>query len=342
MKEKISFVAIGQAGGNIGKLLEEKGYSVLYINTSKEDLQTLTGVKYTYHIPQGEGCNKDRLKAKQLVIDDFDNIAKEIDLKLKTKVIYLLFASGGGTGSGAGPMLMDLLLDEKKTVGAVTILPSIKESIKSQINCYECFSELAAIEASSGIFVLDNDKGERLSINSQFVDLLDEFIQIPEKHKSVSGNIDKAELEESMKARGMSLLAKSKDAGTADILKALSSSVFAPMEADQVLKYITISIHGSLDMPEIEKAVGVPLDTFQTYNDSNTLCMLSGLSYPKTRLDAVYQRIAENRETVLRNMQSAAETKLNEDVNFLSGITKPQKEEKPKSKRDIMNKYFKG
>mgnify|MGYP001044464212 FL=1 len=29
MKKKIGFVAIGQAGGNIGKLFEDRGFSVL-------------------------------------------------------------------------------------------------------------------------------------------------------------------------------------------------------------------------------------------------------------------------------------------------------------------------
>ena len=115
MKKKISFVAVGQAAGNIGKLFEQKGYAVIYVNTSQEDLDTLEKAKFKYHIPQGEGCNKDRRKAKQLVIDDFDNIAAEIESKVKADMIFVIFASGGGTGSGAGPMLIDLLIDEGKT-----------------------------------------------------------------------------------------------------------------------------------------------------------------------------------------------------------------------------------
>ncbi len=41
-------MAIGQAGGNIGRLLEEKGFTVLFINTSKEDLDTLDNSKFKY------------------------------------------------------------------------------------------------------------------------------------------------------------------------------------------------------------------------------------------------------------------------------------------------------
>lgn len=148
MKKKISFVAVGQAAGNIGRLFEQKGYAVLYVNTSREDLNTLEDAKFRYHIPQGEGCNKDRRKAKQLVIDDFDNIVAEIDSKVKAEMIFVIFASGGGTGSGAGPMLMDLLIDEGRTVGAITIIPSSEESVKSHINSYECFTELTRISGS--------------------------------------------------------------------------------------------------------------------------------------------------------------------------------------------------
>ena len=78
MLDKIGFVAVGQAGGNIGRLFEARGFKVLYLNTSHEDLDTLKGVKYVHHIAGGEGCNKDRNKAKQLVIDDFENISREI------------------------------------------------------------------------------------------------------------------------------------------------------------------------------------------------------------------------------------------------------------------------
>ena len=55
MKKKISFVAVGQAAGNIGRLFEENGFSVIYVNTSQEDLDTLEKAKFKYHIPQGEG-----------------------------------------------------------------------------------------------------------------------------------------------------------------------------------------------------------------------------------------------------------------------------------------------
>ena len=116
-------------------------FSGISKNAEKES----TKAAFNSSIPQGEGCNKDRKKAKQLVIDDFDNIAAEIESKAKSEMTFVIFASGGGTGSGAGPMLIDLLIDEGKTIGAITIIPAPDESVKSHINSYECFSELTEI-----------------------------------------------------------------------------------------------------------------------------------------------------------------------------------------------------
>lgn len=342
MKKKISFVAVGQAAGNIGRLFEEKGYAVIYINTSQEDLDTLEKAKFRYHIPQGEGCNKDRRKAKQLVIDDFDNIAAEIESKAKSEMIFVLFASGGGTGSGAGPMLIDLLLDEGKTIGAVTVLPAPDESVKAHINSYECFSELTEIAGMGACFIIDNGNGDKLELNVAFADSLTAFLEIPEKHKSVKGNIDRAEIMETLKAHGMSVVIRSKGKESADVIHAVKGNALAPLEPDRAVKYIAASLAGGVKMSDLEKAFGTPVDTFQTFNDEETICCISGLTYPQARLNAVYNKVAENKELIKKNLAAAREAGLKDGVNFLDEMEPPKKAEnrKPQSKRDIMSKYL--
>lgn len=344
MKEKIGFVAIGQAGGNIGKLLEERGCTVLYVNTSKEDLDTLDHTKFKYHILGGEGCNKDRHKAKQLVIDDYDNIAQEIDNKLNTDIVFCIFSSGGGTGSGAGPMLIDLLIDDGKTVGAITVIPSVEESIKSQINSYECFTELTSIEGTASMFILDNNRGDKIGLNPVFVDNFVDFLEIPDKHTSIKGNIDKAEIKEALKAHGMAVITTTKEKNVPSLIDTFRENVFAPVEPDRAIKYITLSSLDELSMNELQKAIGVPLDTYQTFNDTVTICLLSGLSFPKTRFDDVFKKIESNKEIIMKNLNATKDAGMKEDFNFLAGSSQKnmimQPEVKPKSKRDIMKKYF--
>lgn len=345
MKDKIGFLAIGQAGGNIGKIFEEKGYTVLYINTSQEDLDTLSKAKFKYHITGGEGCNRDRHKAKQLVIEDYDNIAQEIDNKIKTDIIYCIFASGGGTGSGAGPMLMDLLIDDGKKVGAITVIPSINEPVKRQINFYECFSEMDGIDGSASIFAIDNDKGDKLQLNPIFVDAFTALLDIPYKHKSEKGNIDIAEIKEALFSHGISIVTTTKDKGVPALIKTFNDNIYAPLENDRAIKYITLSSFDEISNTELEKAVGITVDTFQTYNEDMTICMLSGMTYPKTRLDAALQKIEANKDIIVKNLAAPKESALKNDVNFLAGLNnnKPasQSDQKHKTKRDITNKYLK-
>ena len=49
-----------------------------------------------------------------------------------------------------------------------------------------------------------------MSINTSFVDDFCSFLEVPEKHKSVKGNIDKAEIMETLSAHGMALVTSRK------------------------------------------------------------------------------------------------------------------------------------
>ncbi len=340
---KIGFIAVGQAGGNIGQLFEEKGYQVLYINTSNEDLDTLKDAVHKYHIPSGEGCNKDRNKAKQLVFDDYDNIAVKIEETMSCDIIYVIFASGGGTGSGTGPMLVELLLQDNNSVGVITILPSQEESIKSQYNSYECFSELVKINNIASCFILDNDKEDRMNINSIFVNAFDAFIHVPELYKSDKGNIDNAEVMESLKAPGMAILQGYSDTVLSKIVDSINDNIFAPIEQDRKIKYITGALPENIkDFSEIVKATGTPIDEFRAYTDNKAVLLLSGLSYPAERLDVIHSFIQDNKDVILKNTAPTQGIDMKLDIDFFgsqSAVAEPKKDN-PKSHRDILNMYL--
>lgn len=354
MKNKIGFVAVGQAGGNVGFLLEKAGYSVLYLNTSQEDLETLKEAKYKHHIAGGEGCNKDRMKAKQLIMDDFEVINRKISDSLSCEMIYVIFSSGGGTGSGAGPMLSDLLvnayLDTEVSIGVITILPALSESIKANLNCYECFSELAEIEGLGSIIALDNNRMEKMALNQKFAKTFTSFLEIPQKHKSERGNIDKAEILETLRASGMLQITDipvQQAKNTSVISESFRRGIYADLEDDGIVKYITISVSGSLDMEQLQKDIGIPIDIFQTYNQKSTICCLSGLSFPDKRLNLVYDKIHENKDRISQVLSDKQPQSM-KSISFLSGVqttsSKSIKSVESKGKtssRDVMAKYLK-
>ena len=367
MKNKIGFIAVGQAAGNIGLILEQKGYKVLYINTSQEDLDTLSNAKFKHHIKDGEGCNKDRLKAKQALMDDFESISRKISEGLGAcEFVYVIFSSGGGTGSGAGPMLADLILGDMEegllqiqNVGIITILPALDEPIKANINSYECFSELSQIDGLASTIILDNSYGDKIVINQKFVKTFTSFLEIPNKHKSERGNIDKAEIMETLKATGMMQIIQisAKESKTDVLLEKLNKGFYPAPEGDGILRYLAISqANCQIDLNILQMNVGIPLDIFQTYNEHSTIIGLSGLTYPAIRLKQTYEKIEASRERVLQSLEANTKIELKEGINFLQETTrsKPVKERRRlaednstskssgTSRRDIMKKYMKG
>lgn len=96
-------------------------------------------------------------------------------------------------------------------------------------------------------------------------------------------------------------------------------------------------------MPDIEKAVGTPIDNFQTFNRDETICCLSGLTYPQSRLEAIYRKVSENRDVIKKNLEATHETGLKKNVNFLEELEPAGRQTQagnPLSKRDIMSKYL--
>ena len=341
MKSSIGFIAVGQGGGNIGSLFEKLGYSVLFINTSNEDLSTLSEAKHTYHIKNGEGCNKDRDKAKDLIFEDFAAISEQIHQKLKEEYIYVIFSSGGGTGSGSSPMLIDLLIQHTdKKVGAITILPSRSEPLKAFINAYECFKEIEEIENTCATFVLDNSRGDKFSINKSFVDLLNAFIGIP-KHRHVRGNIDVAEVKELLSTRGAAIISKmgKNTSNTPRLIKSFKEGIFAPPEADRVIKYIGLSSSTQIDLEAVMLETGTCLDIFQGNNPDNTICIFCGLTLPYTALAEMRKKVEDDREAVTKSLAATKETKLSDGINFLADTPSSKPTPSKSDVADVFAKY---
>ena len=345
MKKNIGFIAVGQGGGNIGSLFEEAGYTVFNTNTAPQDLATLTKAKHKYHIKGGEGCHKDRLKAKKLIKNDFKDLLKNISQILEEEYIFVIFTTGGGTGSGSSPMLIDLLTRRtSKTIGAICVLPSRDEPLKTFINSYECFKELEEIERFGATFILDNSKQEKFQINKDFVDLLDSFFDIPNQ-QSYKGNIDLAEIKEMLSTRGAAVLSKMTKATseTSRLIQSFNQNMFAPIQPDRVIKYIGLSAATQIDVAAITKEVGTCLDIFQGSNTENTICGLFGLTYPYSELEKMKAKVDGNKEAVSKSLAATSEKKLSEGINFLNDTKKPEATQldTDDDMEDVFAKYLK-
>ena len=206
VKRKCGILSIGAGGGNVGTSFYLAGYPSLFVNSAKLDLDSLTEVdeKYKYHIPGGEGCNKDRKKSKELFRKDIDNIINEIKEKMPgIEYLFIIGSAGGGTASGVLASMKRIVMNELdlKACIIVTILPNTKtESVKALINAYETLAEIEQLEEPGMTIILDNDKNaNKMRINEMFFCYLDALLT--NASSSVLGNVDNAEIEEMISVR---------------------------------------------------------------------------------------------------------------------------------------------
>lgn len=342
IKKEVAFLAIGQAGSNIVKQFEDKGYSSFYLNTSLEDLRSIDGAAHTYHLKGADGSNRDRNKAKDILAANIDDVISEIQNKLPEPIIFVAFSCGGGTGSGLAPFLIDILQSETdKTVCAIAVLPSENESVKSHINSYEACKELADIENMGCTFFIDNEKNkDKFLLNTIFTGLLDSFLT--DDSVSTKGNLDAAEAKELICTAGAAIISKLErdKATTSSLIGTFSNNIFAPLETDRNIKYVGLinSTYG-IDMDELSKELGTPLDIFQGHDAPVTIGILSGLTFPFSRLTSIRDKVKSNQDTISKNLQTSKSNPLSEDINFLETLApKPTTEKKKSSSRDALMK----
>ena len=329
VKRKCGMLSIGAGGGNVGTSFYLAGYPSLFVNSARLDLDSLTEVdeKYKYHIPGGEGCNKDRKKSKELFRKDIDNIINEIKEKMPgIEYLFIIGSAGGGTASGVLASMKRIVMNELdlKACIIVTILPNTKtESVKALINAYETLAEIEQLEEPGMTIILDNDKNSnKMRINEMFFCYLDALLT--NSSSSVLGNVDNAEIEEMISTSGMAIISKlGKD------------------KSDTLIKYMGLINTGNgkdIRIEDIYSETGIPLDTFTGYEADATICILVGLSLPYAKMAEIKEIIDSNKDTIKRNLTAQSKGKLSEGLGFFDDIipTNKPKTEKKTSNRDLL------
>ncbi len=300
MRKEVAFISVGQCGGNVGKIFQSNDFNVLFINSAKEDLELINSNK-KYHLNMGEGCNKDRTKAKILLKNDINNLVDYINKNIKEEFIFLIGSAGGGTGSGILPVL-GKILSENKRVGIITVLPSQSESVQAHINTYDMFKELSKIENLGSLFILDNNNStNKLSLNDTFVNLFIKLLDV-RNHNDINGNIDKAELKQILTCKGCTVIAQ-QSKGAEELFKRIkNSTVFSTYSDEKILKYVLYSSNQELNKDDLISNFGVPHDIYaNSGNKKFSLLVLSGLPIPNERFRKIKEEVQKNKEELVKS-----------------------------------------
>lgn len=340
LKDNIRFLCVGAAGGNVGQMLEKKGYKAYYINLAKQDLDLIPSPN-KLHIPGGEGASKNRTKAKMVLSESIDEVMDIVDQQITEDYIFVVYSLGGGTGSGLGTFLASVIAENPdKKVGLVIILPAMDESLQSRINAYEALTEIVALKNSlCSFFILDNNQREdKLSINRSYATLFDSFISIS-NFSSIRGVIDTAEQKTLLETSGVAMIHKIAQGGKTELLASLNQGIYAPMDPNKRIKYIGLSqpdVKESISISDVTDVVGEPIDSFVGYGNEETVLYLAGCSFPKAYIENLKNSIKAEQERVQKVMEDD-DLQMDENINFLTAA-KPVEKKKPEKKLSMRDR----
>lgn len=333
---KITVIGCGACGNGIAAELEDKirelggdksNTTFIGINTSTEDLASVN-LSHKIHINNSKGAACNRENSIQDLAESIDTILPELKgYIIEDSIVFIATSLGGGTGSAIAPMLSEILLDEGYTVGMIAVLPADNESLKIKDNARQAFYEIEELKPRMGsIFILDNNATDKITVNKVFASLFAGVMCI--NNKSQDGNMDLAEVEACLKTPSFSILTKTnKEKGTtANIVDILNrnNNIFAKRE-DKTVSVMGISEAVSakesrINMTELKKAIGVAPTEFHGYlsESEENVIILSGLTMPYTRVDAMTESIQKDADIIQKSMKATMEVRTAKALDVFS------------------------
>ncbi|MBN2197996.1 cell division protein FtsZ [Candidatus Wolfebacteria bacterium] len=287
---KIKVVGIGGAGGNaVSRMYDNfpRSVDLIAINTDIQDLE-YAKVKRRVHIGRnltkglGTGMNPDL--GRQAAEEDREEIA---EILKGADIVFITAGFGGGTGSGAGPVVAEVAKELGiLTVAIITKPFSFEGSKRSQV-AYEGLARIR--DRVDTLITIPNDK--IFSIINKDTPLTKAFKEIDEVLKnSVLGitelitspgivNVDFADVKAIMNEAGSAVIGIGVASGQDRAIKAVNLAINSPLLETTIdcAKGVLFSISGNRDLKmnevnEIAKMISENVDQsakiiFGTYYD---------------------------------------------------------------------------
>lgn len=372
----IGFIGLGAAGSNVADEAARRDYPAIAINYSQRDLDSLEYIEERLKLVGSEGVGKNREEASRLMSKNWESAVSFVRENFSSpsiEVVFVCFSTGGGSGSGIAPILLEILHGEfpEKVFVAVPILPDLSEVLPNQINSIQSGEELSSLDIC--VLPLDNEQVRKQyatlnlpknklyhKTNSLFIDLIERVISYTTK-ESKNGVLDEKDLLTIFSTKGVATV------GIADISAinqnseewipqviggkinvAWKESIFSPIEMNQVFRAGVVlnapeSYIDYIDMETIFGSFksGKPVDLFEGYydNEEYTFCViLSGLSWYRTRLEEIEKIVESMKKTTeqLLTKNEVYKSKLNTSMGLRA---QEKKAKRKKNIQDILKKY---
>ena len=237
---KIRVLGIGGGGGNtLQHMINESlsGVEFIAINTDSQALAKTTapikvqiGVKLTGGLGAGCDPNKGR-KAAEESKDDIKKLLQGSDM------VFIAAGMGGGTGTGAAPIIAELAKESGALTVAVVTKPFKFEGKRHMVNAESGITELS--KHVDSLIVIDNDKllknlGANISIANAFNaanDVLLNAVRGITDSITNTGfiNVDFADVQTVMRGRGHAMIGTGVGQGANFVEDAVERAIHSPL-----------------------------------------------------------------------------------------------------------------
>ncbi|HEX4068850.1 MAG TPA: cell division protein FtsZ [Candidatus Babeliales bacterium] len=282
----IKVIGVGGAGGNAVNSIIESGCQGIGFVVANTDAQALEFSKAQHKIQigvkstKGLGAGANPEIGKRAAEEDLDKVMDAMD---GADIVFIVAGMGGGTGSGATPVIARALHDKGVLSIAIVIRPFMIEGKRRAATAEAAIQKLKAdVDA---LIIVPNEK--LLEVVDEHVSMTDAFAMVNEGilSQSVRGlsdiitrpghiNVDYADIRTIMKDRGLAVMGTGKASGNNRARTAAIQAISSPLLENMSVvgaRGVLCNITGGKDLGlrEISEAASVVYE--QAHEDANII-----------------------------------------------------------------------
>ncbi|CAN5325548.1 cell division protein FtsZ [soil metagenome] len=281
---RIKVIGVGGGGGNAVNRMIDAGIKGVEFIVANTDVQALNSSKAPIKIQLGSeltrglGAGADPNIGRQAAIEDTEKIMNVLE---GADMVFVTTGLGGGTGTGAAPVIAALAIEMGALTVAVVTKPFMVEGKKRMRQAEEGLAEMRGCVDT--IITIPNSKlkevEEKISILEAFRradDILLQAVQGISDLIIVPGiiNLDFADVKSVMKGMGVALMGIGRGSGDGAAIKAMKAAIDSKLLEENSIKGAKgalINITGSKDMPLDEIEASISLIHEEADEDANII-----------------------------------------------------------------------
>lgn len=240
----IKVLGVGGGGCNAVSYMYEQGIegcSFIVCNTDSMHLMA-SPVPSKIQLGPGLGAGTNPTKGRNAALESQDEIAKKV-LDGKTQMLFITAGMGGGTGTGATPVIAKMAKDRGILTVAVVTIPFVNEGKKALSRALDGIHELE--KNVDSLIIINNERlydyyGDQLiqdafpKADEVLATAVRGIVEIIKKKGYI--NVDFEDVKTMMKDSGMALMGYGTGSGEDRIQKAVKQAFESPLLNDFDLK----------------------------------------------------------------------------------------------------------